>query len=82
MSNAGEGAIPLRAGRRNVARMKGLLKLAVASLLVVMVAKIARQWQLMQSGTVPTLRPFEDAEPDATEPLEADDLRIAQNSPL
>jgi len=66
MSNAGRGAISVRAGRP---------KLAVASLLVVVVAKVARQWRLMQSETVPTLRPFE-------EPLQAEDLRIAQNAPL
>jgi hypothetical protein len=62
--------------------MTALLKLAVAGLLVVVAAKIARQWQLMQPGLVPTLRPFEDAEALSSEPLEPEDLRIAQNSPL
>jgi hypothetical protein len=62
--------------------MKALLKLAAASLLVVVAARIVRQWRLMQSGTVPTLQPFEDAEALAREPLEPQDLRIAQNSPL
>jgi len=82
MSNAGH--VPMAGFRhaRNVARMKGLLKLAVAGLLAVVAVRIARQWQLMQSQMVPTLQPFEDAEPHSTEPLEPDDLRIAQNSPL
>lgn len=69
-------------GRRKFARMKALLKLAAGAVLIVVAAKIARQWQLMQSGMVPTLRPFEDAEALAREPLEPDDLRVAQNSPL
>lgn len=82
MPSAGRGAMFARPGGRKVARMKGLLKLAAAGLLVVVVARIARQWQLMQSRTVPTLHPFEDAEPYAKEPLEPEDLRVAQNSPL
>jgi hypothetical protein len=62
--------------------MKALLKLAAAGVLVVVAARIARQWYLMQSGLVPTLRPFEDAEALSPEPLEPEDLRVAQNSPL
>jgi hypothetical protein len=62
--------------------MKAILKLATAGLLLLVAAKIARQWRLMQSELVPTLRPFEDAEALAREPLEPEDLRVAQNSPL
>jgi hypothetical protein len=62
--------------------MNTLFKLAAAGLLVVVATRIARQWRLMQSDLVPTLRPFEDAEALAEEPLQPDDLRVAQNSPL
>jgi hypothetical protein len=62
--------------------MKALLKLVAASLLVVVATRIARQWRLIQSRSVPTLHPLEDAEPLSPEPLEPEDLRVAQNSPL
>ena len=62
--------------------MKGLLKLAAGSLLVIVVLRIVRQWRLIQSDAGPTLHPLDDAEPDVPEPLQPEDLRVAQNSPL
>lgn len=62
--------------------MKGLLKLAVGSLLAIVVLRVVRQWRLIQSDSVPTVHPLGDAEPYASEPLQPEDLRVAQNSPL
>lgn len=60
--------------------MKALIKLAAAGLLVVIATELGRQWQ--RTRKAPTLRPVEDAEPHQGEPLEPEDLRVAQNSPL
>ncbi len=62
--------------------MKGLLKLAMVSLCTVALVEILRHWRLSRSALVPTLHPLEDAEPTADEPLQPEDLRVAQNSPL
>ena len=69
-------------GTRNVAPMKGLLKLALMGFLTVVVMEMVRQWRLRKSDSVPTLHPLADAEPTAAEPLQPEDLRVAQNSPL
>jgi hypothetical protein len=62
--------------------MKALLKLAAAGVLLVVAARIARQWELMQSSTVPTLQPFEDAERISSGEVDPLDLTVAQNAPL
>ena len=62
--------------------MKVLLKLAAGSLLVIVVLRIVRQWQRMQSDSISTVQPVRDAEPSVAEPLQPEDLRVAQNSPL
>lgn len=82
MSEAGPGQWALAGARRSVATMKALLKLAFAGAVAYLAVRIARQWQLDESDSVPTLNPPEDADAFATEPLQPEDLRVAQNSPL
>jgi hypothetical protein len=60
--------------------MKGLLKLALAGVIAYVVVRIVRQWEL--DDWLPTVNPLEDSEPSAPEPLQPQDLRVAQNSPL
>ena len=72
--------------------MKSILRAALAAavaagvfsaLLSRLVAKQAEAYRrLGVAERVPTVHPVADAEPDVEEPLEAADLRVAQNSPL
>jgi hypothetical protein len=63
--------------------MKTLLKLAfTGALATVLVRWVARRWSTEASDEIPTVNPVVDAEPTVVEPLEGEDLRVAQNSPL
>ena len=58
--------------------MKPLLMIALAAAVVYFVAKDLVE----RADRVPTLKPVRDAEPLRPEPLQEDDLNIAQNAPL
>jgi hypothetical protein len=72
------GRCALSAAPSTLVRMKTLLKLALASALTAVLVRWARQ----SLNELPTVRPVRDAEPDVAEPLRAEDLRVAQNSPF
>jgi hypothetical protein len=61
--------------------MKTLLKLALVGALTAVLVKWARQWA-EDSDALPILNPVRDAEPNAAEPLQDEDLRVAQNAPF
>lgn len=67
--------------RSTLMPMKTLLKLALAGALAAVFFKWARQWA-EDSDALPTLNPVRDAEPNVAEPLQDEDLRVAQNSPF
>ncbi|HET9475456.1 MAG TPA: hypothetical protein VFO82_16260 [Steroidobacteraceae bacterium] len=62
--------------------MKTLLKLALAGALAAVLVRWARQWSTGTLAELPTLKPVRDAEPTVAEPLQDEDLRVAQNSPF
>jgi hypothetical protein len=72
--------------------MKAILRATLAAaiaagvfsaLLSRLVAKQAEAYRrLGAADRVPTVHPIADAEPHLEEPLDASDLRVAQNSPL
>ena len=61
--------------------MKTLLKLALAGALAAVFVKWARQW-IEDSDEAPIVNPVRDAEPTVAEPLQDEDLRVAQNAPF
>lgn len=67
---------------RTLAPMKTLLKLALAGALAAVLVRWARQWSTGTLAELPTLKPVRDAEPTVAEPLQDEDLRVAQNSPF
>ena len=58
------------------------LAAAVAGALIIILRKAMAYERAAREDTLPTLQPVRDAEPSQPEPLRADDLRVAQNSPL
>jgi len=62
--------------------MKTLLKLALAGALAAVLARWGRQWTADALDELPTVNPVRDAEPTAAEPLQEEDLRVAQNTPF
>ena len=65
--------------------MKILNKILLAAAVAGAVSAIVRKMQEMEqrgADTIPTLSPPQDAEPFAPEPLQSDDLRVAQNAPF
>ena len=58
------------------------LAAAIAGALIIILRKAMAYQRAEREADLPTLRPVEDAEPRQPEPLPADDLRVAQNSPL
>jgi len=71
-----------RAAQRTLALMKILLKLALAGALAAVFVKWTRQWMADSRDELPTANPLRDAEPIVPEPLQEEDLRVAQNSPF
>ena len=71
-----------RAAERTLALMKTLLKLALAGVLAAVFVKWTRQWMADSRDDLPTTIPVRDAEPTVPEPLQEEDLRVAQNSPF
>ena len=62
--------------------MKAILKAALfAALSGVLVGALLRRL-VADAQRIPTLEPVRDAEPNVDEPLEEEDLRVAQNAPL
>jgi hypothetical protein len=55
---------------------------AIAGSLAVILRKALAYERSSRAEQIPTLHPVEDAEPQQAEPLEQQDLRVAQNSPL
>jgi hypothetical protein len=58
------------------------LAAAIAGALIIILRKAMAYERAEREGELPTLQPVQDAEPLQPEPLPADDLRVAQNSPL
>jgi hypothetical protein len=55
---------------------------ALAGALTVILRKASVYERSSRAARIPTLQPVEDARPNQAEPLQAEDLRVAQNSPL
>jgi hypothetical protein len=55
---------------------------AVAGALTVILRKASAYERSSRTDRIPTLHPIEDATPHEAEPLQTEDLRVAQNAPL
>lgn len=55
---------------------------AIAGALTVVLRKASAYERSSRADQIPTLNPVEDAQPHQAEPLQSEDLRVAQNSPL
>jgi hypothetical protein len=55
---------------------------AIAGALTVILRKAAVYERSSRDDRIPTLHPVEDARPNQEEPLQSEDLRVAQNAPL
>ncbi len=66
--------------------MSSLQRLVLAASLIgaltVVLRKALAYERSSREESIPTLHPVEDAEPLQSEPLRAEDLRVAQNAPL
>ena len=67
------------------AAMKILFKVMFAAAIAGAISALARKMQELEgraTDDIPTLLPVADAEPTSAEPLQSDDLRVAQNAPF
>jgi hypothetical protein len=58
-----------------------ILKVAIAAALIGALAVAIRR-KTRSLDNIPVLQPVRDSEPNIEEPLQDDDLRVAQNAPL
>lgn len=68
-------------GRMSVIQ-KIALAAALAAALTIILRKASAYERSSRAEQIPTLQPVRDAEPLRPEPLESDDLRVAQNAPF
>jgi hypothetical protein len=58
------------------------LAVAIAAALTIILRKALAYERSSRAEQIPTLHPVEDAQPQQAEPLQPEDLRVAQNAPF